>query len=479
MQTATDLYIEAALKAGCPLDQIRNFLAAGIALLPKQLLASAAARLCDRPCTHGDEEPCTTECGPTMLGFGGARGGAKSHWAVAQVAADDCQRFHGLKCLVLRKVGKSGKENFDDLRRRMMTGIKHEYSATTGTVQLDNGSRILTGHYQNEKDVDTYLGIEYDVIVVEEATTLTRTKIEDIGTCNRSSKVGWRPRMYLTTNPGGVGHAWFKAMFVDPFRNGKETDTRFIAATARDNPFNNKEYIKKLLNLTGWKRRAWLDGDWDIAAGMYFTNFRRELVVKTLGKTPPHWRFWGCFDYGFVHYTAFYLMGMDGDGNVWYIDEHAERGWLPEQHAESIHAMLARHGLKADDLECIPAGHDCFSLRSNGKCLADDYRALGLILSHGNLDRVNGAAEFLRRFGTPETEPPRLPTLFMDPRCGRLIECIPSLIHSEIKPEDVKKVNADEDGLGGDDFYDAGRYGLMYVCGPRGGLIENPFDDER
>src|ERR1041384_1289080 len=93
-------YIESAIDAGCPADQLENFARVGITLQPRQLLASAAARLCDRP------------DGPTTIGFGGARGGGKSHWLFAQMGADDCQRVPGLKCLLLRKVGKSNLETW-------------------------------------------------------------------------------------------------------------------------------------------------------------------------------------------------------------------------------------------------------------------------------------------------------------------------------------------------------------------------------
>ncbi len=27
----------------------------------------------------------------------------------------------------------------------------------------------------------------------------------------------------------------------------------------------------------GWQKRAWLNGDWDVAAGQFFTAFRREV----------------------------------------------------------------------------------------------------------------------------------------------------------------------------------------------------------
>src|SRR5512135_3330186 len=194
-----ELAAKQARAAGCPPDQIINLLSAGIVLQPRQLAASAAARLCDRA------------DGPTAIGYGGARGGGKSHWLLAQMGADDCQRVPGLKCLLLRKVGKANVENFEDLRQRIFTGLKHTFSAYRGVLSFANGSRIIAGHFQNEKDIDAYLGLEYDVIGIEEATTLTARKYQDITTCCRSSKVladghHWRPRIYSTTNPGGVGH---------------------------------------------------------------------------------------------------------------------------------------------------------------------------------------------------------------------------------------------------------------------------------
>src|SRR5512137_717970 len=102
-----DVAARQARAAGCPEDQIVNLLSAGIVLHPRQMAASAAARWCDR----GD--------GPTAIGYGGARGGGKSHWLLAQMGADDCQRVPGLKCLLLRKVGKANLEHFEDLRRRV------------------------------------------------------------------------------------------------------------------------------------------------------------------------------------------------------------------------------------------------------------------------------------------------------------------------------------------------------------------------
>ena len=43
-------------------------------------------------------------------------------------------------------------------------------------------------------------------------------------------------------------------------------------------------------------------------------------------------------------------------------------------------------------------------------------------------------------------------------RCGRLIETLPALQHDPNRPEDVLKIDADEDGVGGDDCADCLRY---------------------
>src|SRR5690242_21683983 len=94
------------------------------------------------------------------------------------------------------------------------------------TTLFRSGSRIIAGHFQAEKDIDAYLGLEYDVVGIEEATTLSSRKHSDISTCCRTSKASWRPRIYSTSNPGGVGHAWYRTKFILPFRDGRETETR-------------------------------------------------------------------------------------------------------------------------------------------------------------------------------------------------------------------------------------------------------------
>ena len=439
-----DVFAKAAVNAGCPQDQLLNLVRGKACLQERQLVACAAARLCDQP------------NGPTAVGYGGARGGGKSHWLLAQMGVDDCQRISNLKCLLLRKVGKANLEHFEDLRRKLFNELPHEFSAFRGILTFANGSRIIAGHFQNEKDIDAYLGLEYDVIGIEEATTLTSRKYQDITTCCRSSKPNWRPRIYSTTNPGGVGHAWYRTKFVAPMLERREVETRFIPARVTDNRWNNPDYVRVLEGLTGWQKRAWLDGDWDIAAGQYFTNFRREVHVLPDFDDSRAVEWFAALDYGFAHYTVALLGCRDGDGNIFIVDEHAERLWLPQRHAAGIRAMLARHGLDPNRLQRFSAGADVFSRQGDGSTVAQAYDRLGIRLKPASMDRLNGWAEVMQGLGEPENGVK--PTLFIHQRCKRLVETIPTLQHDPNRPEDVLKVDADDDGVGGDDAADCLRY---------------------
>ena len=94
--------------------------------------------------------------------------------------------------------------------------------------------------------------------------------------------------------------------------------------------------------------------------------------------------------------------------------------------------------------------------RSEGPCVADEAQKLGISLQCAKTESVSGWAEILHRFGDPANGVPA--RLFIHERCARLAECLPSLQHDPNRPEDVLKVDTDEDGVGGDDAADCFRY---------------------
>ena len=495
-------FFHLGLRHGCPKDQLLNFTHAGLILQDRQLAASAAARLCDLP------------SGPSAIGYGGARGGGKTHWLLAQIGADDCQRQPGLKCLLLRKVGKANRENFEDLRHRLFSRLNPEFNASRGVLVFPNGSRIVLGHYQCEKDIDAYLGLEYDVIGIEEATQLSARKYGDISTCCRTSKPHWRPHLYSTTNPGGIGHQWYFEKFIIPFQSGTESTTRFIRAVVDDNAFINSGYKQQLANLTGWQQKAWHDGDWNLCAGQFFRNFRPDIHVLGLNPDPssrlpaatstpsPYLddlarlrrfresdavEWFAAMDYGYTHRTVVLLACTDAAGNIFVVDEHAEHHWIPERHAQAIKEMFARHHLfvSAEHLAAylrarfptpcserealwhqlqhrrlsrFVAGADVFSQESSGSSIAEQYREFGFHLRPANQDRVAGWSAILQCLG--DSDAGILPSLFISAKCPRLLECLPYLQHDPDRPGDVLKSNLNDEGVGGDDPADALRYAV-------------------
>ena len=444
-------YFTTAKRYSLPPDAVANFQRGGYLAQPKQLQFHAAARECDKP------------SGPTQVGFGGARGPGKSHALFAQIALDDCKRFDGLKVLYLRKVAKNAREQFDDLRLKVLRYVPHTPSRHEGIIRFPNGSRIIIGHFKNESDVDSYLGLEYDIICIEEATTLTEAKYKTLRDSNRTSRENFRPRIYCSTNPGGVGHGWFKKRFIAPARDKSEADTRFVFATVDDNVCVDGDYISKLDENTGWKLKAYRYGDWDIAAGQFFSNWRHDAIVKPL-RSPHKWQsVWCALDYGFTHPTVCYLFG-EGDGKIQVFDEYRACKQLPDENAREILRMLARHNISIDQLEIFVAGRDVFAQKAdaNGLTVADQYEAHGIVLDAANDDRINGWAEVLKLFGDVDRKPnPKIPMIEISDRCVNLIQCIPNLQHNPNRPEDVLKRDVNDEGEDGDDEGDALRYGVM------------------
>lgn len=113
-----------------------------------------------------------------------------------------------------------------------------------------------------------------------------------------------------------------------------------------------------------------------------------------------------------------------------------------------------------------------------------NFARAGIVLQPQQLKASAAArlcdAEVLRRLGAPDATPPKPPTILIHPRCARLLDCLPSLMHDEDRPEDVEKVDAGEVGLGGDGYYDGFRYGLKHAArDSRAVWGPSPFGDRR
>ncbi len=169
-----------------------------------------------------------------FVAYGGARGGGKS-WAVRQKAKLLALNYAGIKELILRRTFPELRENHILPLNVDLTNIA-KYKETDKSFTFPNGSRLKFGYCDAESDVLQYQGQEYDVIFLDEATQFTEFQYNALTACLRGAN-GLPKRMYLTCNPGGVGHEWVKRLFIDKKYRPTENpdDYTFIAARVYDN----------------------------------------------------------------------------------------------------------------------------------------------------------------------------------------------------------------------------------------------------
>lgn len=466
----------AATRAGCPQGQIVNFIKANFWAQPKQLEMAAAARSCDHRCLecvslYESGRPIKKDCancGPSAVGVGGARGGGKSQWMIAQVAIDDCQRFPGLDFLYVRKSAKTLRSQMAKLLRKTCPPNSYNYREQVGEVVFPNGSKITIRHFKDESEIDNFLGEEYDGIAYEELTTLSADKFSNLNTCLRTSKKGWRPRIYASWNWGGTGHAWVKQFFYDPWKEARQTRTRYILALVQDNRHNNPEYINDLQNLVGWKYQSWFLGNPDFSAGNFFMAFRDDVHVypndQTFIDERKMCRWFGSLDYGSSHPNAMHLHGEYENGDIYTVGELHTVGDTIGENCAGFKDLLAMHHLEVSDLEFIAAGHDVSrtdrKTREDGSTIATEFQENGVQVEPVYIDRVEAWSQMQQRLGSPDRQ--IRPSWFIHRSCPNLIEQVKNAQCDLKKPNDIIKQNADlETGEGGDDALESGRNGIV------------------
>ncbi len=444
--------LETAKLSGSPPDQANNFISRGYTPHPWQWQFHSAARLADK------------SDGPTEIGAGGARGPGKSHAIFAQTALDDSQRVKNLKTLFIRKTAISAKESFGDLIERILSG-KIAYNLSNNVISFANGSRVLLGGFHSEDDIDKYIGVEYDEIVIEELNQLTEDKYEKLKGSLRTSKPNWRPRLYASFNPGGVGHAFVKSRFVLPHRLKEEIQTRFIPSTFLQNPSLNKEYVDYLLGLSGDLGRAWREGDFDLFAGQFFKEFSLKIHVCDPFTIPTDWKRFFALDYGFNHPASLGWYAISPDGQVFRYRELWGSGMSYTQLADEFVAMTPE-GEKLDYGVADPA---FWSKKGDDEILSgaeifirrvSDLSGRAPRLMRAENVRIPGwgvVREFMRPYKNGENLTANL-QIFST--CKNMIRTLPEQVHDDRIPEDMGKQD-------GDDCADELRYALMTRPRPR------------
>lgn len=375
------------------------------------------------------------------IAYGGARGGGKS-WAVRTKAALLAINYAGIRILILRRTYKDLWENHVLELRRMLEPAIAQYRDSEKAMIFPNGSRILFGYCAAESDVLQYQGQQYDCIFIDEATQFTEFMYNCLVASNRGAN-DFPHRMYFTCNPGGVGHAWVKRLFIDRDYTESENpaDYEFISASVYDNKIlveKDPDYVRMLETLPEEMRRAWLDGDWNVFAGQYFTEWRDQIHVIEPFEIPTWWRRYFAMDYG-LDMLAGYWIAIDGEGNGYVYREIYESGLIA-----SDAAMRIKEANGDDKIEQWLAPPDLWNRRNDtGRSVADIFMEQGIPLVKVDNDRINGwqdVHEWLKPRDSRDIitgDKTRIAGLRFFRNCKQVIRCLPMVQYDAHKPNDV------------------------------------------
>ncbi len=398
--------------------------------------------------------------------FGGAKGGGKSY-GLRNIFLIRAFLHPGSTGAIFRKTFPELEGNHIRPLLQQFPQLRQFWNDSKKVLNLPNGSTLEFCHCGGEKDVHLYQGREYQNLGIDESGQWDEQTFRTLLGSNRSSKANIPARVALTANPGGIGHAWLKRIFIERRFNERERsqDYNFIQALVDDNPAlleNDPDYVHRLNSEPNEAlRKAYRYGDWDIFAGQYFAEIRREVHLIKPFPIPSHWNRFGSYDFGFNHPAAFGWFAVDEDGNVYLYRELIKAQLRVDQFAQEL--------TRFDDtalLNPIVAGWDCWVMKGilkagSAPTIAEEFGNHGIHIKKAVIDRVQGASQ-VRNFLAWQGKPNNTAKFFIFDSCPHSFDALTRMQVDPDRPEDVLKVDAvDGDPQTGDDAYDMIRMGLM------------------
>jgi len=238
-------------------------------------------------------------------------------------------------------------KNLDDLVSKSMRwfpefkdGARFLSSKSDYRWVWPTGEELLFRTVKKASDYWSYHGQEFPWIGWNELTKYPTDELYDaMMSCNRSSfrsedfhsnifdaETGLEiplPKMplevFATCNPYGAGHNWVKKRFINAAPMGQivsrsvnvfnpQTQKRedviktqvHLFGSYRENKYLAPEYIAELETMSDKnKRKAWLQGDWDVVAGGMFDDVWDSQIHAVVPFTiPKSWIIDRSFDYG-------------------------------------------------------------------------------------------------------------------------------------------------------------------------------------
>ena len=373
----------------------------------------------------------------TEVLFGGAAGGGKSYGQLID-AMLFALRYPGSRQLLLRRTYPELERSLIRVARSLYPASLFTYRATDHSGVFKNGSLLDFGYLGSDGDVYQYQSAEYDVVRFDELTHFTEFQYLYLISRIRGANA-YPKQIKSSTNPGGIGHSWVKARFIDPAPAGtpfvgKDGSRRiFLPARIEDNRFlldADPDYRKRLEVLPNEERRALLLGEWNLFAGQLFGEFSYDLHTCDPFPVPSSWRRYRTLDYGLDRLAVLWV-ALSPDGRVYVYRELCESDLIISAAAEAIRAATP----EGETIHATLAPPDLFGrVQESGRSRAEIFREHGVPFVKSSNDRLAGwlaLKELLR------TASDGLPRLRIFRTCTELCRCLPMLLSDPARPGDA------------------------------------------
>lgn len=272
---------------------------------------AATAALIDDPLCVWEAQPGPQSdlirCPTFEVFFGGARGGGKTDGVLGEwLVHSDEYGAYAIGLMVRRSITQLAETI--ERSREIYAALGAVFNEQSKMWRFPNGARLRFAYLERDQDADAYQGHSYTRVYVEEIGTFPsdKTILKLMATLRSGAgvPVGFR----ATGNPGGPGHNWVKARYIDPAPGGWKIindqstglERIYIPSRVTDNAYLGQDYVQRLrASGSATLVRAWLEGDWDAIEGAFFDCWSPQMVVAPFA-IPDDWvRFrsgdWGSF----------------------------------------------------------------------------------------------------------------------------------------------------------------------------------------
>ena len=289
--------------------------------------------------------------------YGGAAGGGKSEIICLLPLIYGWHEHPKFKGIILRRTTPELEAE--------IVGRSKEWYSHTGAIfnetklrwRWPNGAEMRFGHAEQEKDIKKYDGVQYNYAAFDEATSFTPYQyLYLVLTRVRSATPDLPAIVRNASNPGNIGHTFFRSRFVDPFpmggriivNNREKNKLFFIQCLGTENPHlleANPLYFERMRGLPDAEYRAKALGDWYTFSGQVFSEFRIEPLagepenarhVIDSFEIPFWWPRFVAIDWGWQAWTYIIWAALSPDGRLYIYRTYAEKKKLIREWAQDL-----------------------------------------------------------------------------------------------------------------------------------------------